>query len=101
VAIGAIPGFGPSLTASLLDWRRSLERRFVYDPMKRIEPSDLDDPEDDLRVTQRRLEQTLRGGAAELRAIAQRIETRRKELRAEIARTEADLARAGTASRVW
>jgi DNA-binding helix-hairpin-helix protein with protein kinase domain len=83
-AIGAIPGFGPSLTASLLTWRRSIERRFVFDPRKPIDPSDVDDPEDDLRAAQRRLEQTLRGGAAELRTIVQRIETRRRELRVEM-----------------
>jgi DNA-binding helix-hairpin-helix protein with protein kinase domain len=91
-AIGGIPGFGPSLTASVVAWRRSIERQFVFDPTKPGDPSDVDDPEDDLRTPQRRLEQTLRGGAAELRAIGQRIETRRRELRAEIERAGADLA---------
>jgi DNA-binding helix-hairpin-helix protein with protein kinase domain len=99
-AIAAIPGFGEALTRVLVDWRRSLERRFVFDPARAADPGDLDEVEEDLRATKARLELLLRAGAAELRAIAQRIENRRRELRAEIDRAQADLARADAEWRV-
>jgi DNA-binding helix-hairpin-helix protein with protein kinase domain len=99
-AIGAIPGFGTALTASLVEWRRSLERRFVFDPTRPEDPGDVDDLEEDLRATKARLEQLLRGGAAELQAIIQRVEDRRRELRAEIDRAQSELARADAEWRV-
>lgn len=40
-AVSAIPGFGPTLTAYLLAWKLSVERKFVFDVNKGIPHSDL------------------------------------------------------------
>ena len=37
-AIMRIPGFGPSLAGNLMDWRRSVESRFRFNPKKPIDP---------------------------------------------------------------
>jgi DNA-binding helix-hairpin-helix protein with protein kinase domain len=37
--IQQIPGFGPSLTASLVAWRLSMERQFKYDPAQAMPPA--------------------------------------------------------------
>jgi DNA-binding helix-hairpin-helix protein with protein kinase domain len=39
--IGAVPGFGPKLTARLTSWRASLEARFRFDPVKGVPQADL------------------------------------------------------------
>jgi DNA-binding helix-hairpin-helix protein with protein kinase domain len=36
-----IPGFGSTFTRELVDWRKSLERRFVFDPSKGVNPADI------------------------------------------------------------
>jgi DNA-binding helix-hairpin-helix protein with protein kinase domain len=36
-----IRGFGPSLADTLVGWRTSLERRFVFDPTKGVDPADI------------------------------------------------------------
>ncbi len=37
----AIPGFGPSLAADLLSWRRSQEAKFVFTPNEPLNPADI------------------------------------------------------------
>ena len=39
--IQAISGFGPAIAGSLLAWRKSIERRFVFDPKQPISPADV------------------------------------------------------------
>jgi DNA-binding helix-hairpin-helix protein with protein kinase domain len=39
--VSAIKGFGHVLTTNLLDWRRSIEARFVFDASKGIDPQDM------------------------------------------------------------
>lgn len=41
-SVRRIPGFGPSYTNKLIDWRKSVERRFKFDPSKGIPRVDLD-----------------------------------------------------------
>jgi DNA-binding helix-hairpin-helix protein with protein kinase domain len=93
-AISAIPGFGATLSVQLLGWRHMLVRQFVFDPKAPIAPSDVEALENDLRATKQRLEQTLQGGAAELRQIVQRVQLKRQTLRAEIEQALAALAQA-------
>lgn len=40
-AIAAVPGFGPKLTARLIDWRKSIERNFRFDPAKGLPQADV------------------------------------------------------------
>ena len=39
--IAAVPGFGSKMIERLMKWRRSLERRFVFDPARGIDPRDI------------------------------------------------------------
>jgi DNA-binding helix-hairpin-helix protein with protein kinase domain len=38
--VNAVAGFGPALTAAVVDWRKSVEARFRFDPAKGIEPAE-------------------------------------------------------------
>ncbi|HEY3082929.1 MAG TPA: hypothetical protein VGM69_23820 [Chloroflexota bacterium] len=88
-ALEGVPGFGPGLSQQLLDWRRWLEARFVFDPGQGISRRDLIAVEAAIGAERRRLEQTLRHGAADLRALAEQAERARQALRPSV-----DLARA-------
>jgi len=35
----AVPGFGPALTGKLVDWTRSIEQRFRFNPNQPTDPS--------------------------------------------------------------
>jgi DNA-binding helix-hairpin-helix protein with protein kinase domain len=96
-ALARMPGFGASLTRQLLDWRRRLERGFVFDPAQGIDRAELLAVEAAVQADRRRLEQTLRHGAADLRALADAAERARKALRPTVERAFAALALAEAA----
>jgi len=52
--IANIKGFGPSMRATILAWRMSIEQAFQFDPGKGVDPRDIRDLEQDL--TQKRAE---------------------------------------------
>lgn len=79
-SIRRIPGFGPSYTNKLLDWRKSVERRFKFDPSKGIPRVDLDNVERDVQIKAKKLEQELNGGYTQLLHISKQIEEKRKLL---------------------
>ena len=98
-AVIAIPGFGPALTQSLLDWRRSVEIKFRFDANRGIDSRDRQTVESEIRATQLRLEATLGNGADQLRQAAQLVESKRKALKPlidksvpKVAQAEADWA---------
>jgi DNA-binding helix-hairpin-helix protein with protein kinase domain len=93
-AVLRVPGFGPTLAGALLTWRRELERKFVFDPTRAVDPRDLEDAEHSILADKARLEQKLLGGAAELRAIAQQTIARRASLRPEVEQALTALAQA-------
>jgi DNA-binding helix-hairpin-helix protein with protein kinase domain len=66
-AITVVPGFGEKMADKLLAWRRSLERKFRFDPAKAIDPRDTMRVEQEVLVERRRLEERLRTGFAELK----------------------------------
>ncbi len=97
-AIEAIPGFGPSLASRLMQWRKDIERLFVFDASK------YDDSADRRRIDQEEAARTLRlrselaGGAAKLKALAEAASrqmelsaARRDEVDVEIACASANL----------
>jgi len=96
-ALAGVPGFGPGLSQQLLDWRRGLEARFVFDPGQGISRRDLIAVEAAIGAERRRLEQTLRHGAADLRALAEQAERARQTLRASVDLARAALERAEAA----
>jgi DNA-binding helix-hairpin-helix protein with protein kinase domain len=85
-AIIAVPGFGYGLTANMLQWRKSIEQAFVFDPKKGIDPSDIAALDREFQATRVRLEQLISGGAVQLRAVVRNVEEKRKVLRPEIDR---------------
>jgi len=79
-AILQVPGFGPVLTQNLLDWRRSVERRFRFDPKQGINPADVAAIDQDIARQRKPLERQLLGGVETLRQLRQQILTARSEL---------------------
>ncbi|CAI2931867.1 helix-hairpin-helix domain-containing protein [Aminobacter niigataensis] len=77
----SVPGFGPKMTRQLLDWRRSIERRFVFDPKKGIDPRDISMIDQETVVESRRLQDALAKGLAELRQVHSQILATRQHMR--------------------
>jgi DNA-binding helix-hairpin-helix protein with protein kinase domain len=75
-----IPGFGPVLTDTLLKWRWSLENKFVFDPLKGVDPADIAALDGSLAARRNQIEQALLSGAAELEKIRHHITIRRQAL---------------------
>lgn len=97
-AILAVPGFGPVYTSRLLDWRRSVERQFVFNPAKGVDPADIAAVDRELAAARQQIEQELRAGPTVLRQIHQQIMTARSIMRPmleqalnAVAQAEADL----------
>ena len=70
-AIEAIPGFGPGLTKSLMDWRRIVEASFIFITSQAISPHEMQglDAKYDSRRSQ--IQSQLSRGENELKKIAQ------------------------------
>lgn len=97
-AIEAVPGFGPALTGRLLDWRRSIEEQFNFNPAQGIDPREIARVEHEVAAERARLAQALQDGPAALQQIGQQARTLRASLlpRLEessraVAQAEADL----------
>jgi DNA-binding helix-hairpin-helix protein with protein kinase domain/Tfp pilus assembly protein PilF len=76
----SIPGVGESRTAALLEWRRELEGRFVYDASRGVTPRARLAVEKEMDELRAKLERELSSGAFYLRRIRQEIETLRPQL---------------------
>lgn len=72
--IEAISGFGPASSASLMDWRASLEKKFNFDPRQPVNPADVNRIKKQIDQQRSQLEQTLRSRLAELRTAAADIQ---------------------------
>jgi hypothetical protein len=97
-----IPFVGRSQAERLLEWRRSLERGFVFDPARGVPYDARVKTEREVDALRFSLESELSGGAGYLRRVKQEIETSRQKLeplltkaRQELARARKDLAVAG------
>jgi DNA-binding helix-hairpin-helix protein with protein kinase domain len=58
--VRGVPGFGEGLTRKLLDWRHSVERRFVFNPALGTDPAAVRQVKDDIARRSAELEQALR-----------------------------------------
>lgn len=83
-ALANVPGFGPKLTQTMLDWRRSLERRFVYNARVPIDPADIADLDRRLQQTRAELERALAAGAENLQYTVRRTVAARAALEPDI-----------------
>jgi len=94
--IKAVPGFGPKMIARLVKWREAIEKKFVFDPTRAIDPRDIAVVEQDI------LKQRSQSEAAAKSAYAEAIQahakiSRERELmlpRLRAAQTESDQAKA-------
>lgn len=77
-----VPGFGPALTENLTSWRKSIERKFRYDPSKPTDPQAIAKLEQELAKKKTDLERELSQGPTVLAAIRAQIIARRTSLRA-------------------
>ncbi len=95
-AVRRVPGFGTALTKKLLEWRRGIEKRFVFNAAQGIDPRDIAALDRELADTKRKLEAQLMAGAPELIQIRTQIITSRGALQKELERACARLAQAET-----
>lgn len=93
-----IPGFGPTYTKRMVEWRKNIEKKFVYNPKTSIDPKDVAVIEKEISIKKASLEKTLLNGAQTLKQLAQQIANKRQTLKSEIevslnilAQLEADL----------
>jgi DNA-binding helix-hairpin-helix protein with protein kinase domain len=100
--VGQIPSVGPSQAERLLEWRRSLEQEFVFDPARGVSPEARLKAEREGDALRLRLESELSAGAHYLRRVKREIETSIENLqpaltqaRQELAQAEKDLEVAG------
>jgi DNA-binding helix-hairpin-helix protein with protein kinase domain len=89
-----ITSVGRSQAERLLEWRRDLERRFVFDPTRGVPPEARFKTERDIDALRFRLESELIGGAHYLRQVKQEIETSRQKLRPVLTQARQELAQA-------
>jgi DNA-binding helix-hairpin-helix protein with protein kinase domain len=86
------------MAQSLVDWRQALERAFVFDPTRGIDPADLRALDTHLALQRAQLERELGAGAPRLDQIRRTIGARRQTLQplltaatVKVAQVEADL----------
>jgi DNA-binding helix-hairpin-helix protein with protein kinase domain len=90
----AIPGFGPSYTERLLDWRRTVEARFRFDARRGIARADIEAVDWGIEAERIELERTLLDGPSTLRRVKAEILKARHDLWPELDRTAHLLAQA-------
>jgi DNA-binding helix-hairpin-helix protein with protein kinase domain len=96
--VSAVPGFGEVLTGRLVEWRRSVEARFVFNPSAGVPQQQQQSLDAKFSPERQRIEMTLLSGERELKVVASACETalasRYEEIKASfkaIAQANADL----------
>ena len=79
-AVMQIPGFGETLTATLLAWRHSHEANFRFNPNEPIDPAEINRVEADVLSRQRALTSTLQDGSRRLSGLSAEIVSARRRL---------------------
>jgi len=89
-----VPTVGPHYAEKLSEWRRGLERGFVFDPAKGVSPQARIKVEKEVDALRLQLEHELSGGAYYLRQVKREIEDRRQELQPALDEARQSLAQA-------
>ncbi|MDN4089595.1 helix-hairpin-helix domain-containing protein [Paenibacillus polymyxa] len=87
-----VPGFGPTYTRKLLEWKNSIERKFVFNPKQGIPQSDIVNLDRDILAQRKKLEQELLSGPNQLLQIGNQIKARRSALWPEVEQAARELA---------
>lgn len=82
----SVPGFGPKTAQKLLNWRRSVEGRFVFDPSRAIDPRDIAQIDQDILGDRKRLQGALILGLEQLKQTRAQILAAREHSRPEMER---------------
>jgi DNA-binding helix-hairpin-helix protein with protein kinase domain len=83
-SVMAVPSFGPKLARRLADWRRDLEKRFVYQPQLGVDPRDLAALDAQMKALQNKLETQLASGPTRLETARMQIDMARGALKAQL-----------------
>lgn len=92
--LASVPGFGPTLVASLMQWRASVESRFTFDPTRHVDAHEVSRLQARFAPKRRELEPSLLAGPARLSALREQVDANRARLRVELEVCAADWARA-------
>ncbi len=65
-----IKGFGDVLTRTLVDWRKSHERNFRFNPSQAVTPADINAVKQAIQARKQQIDQQMRAGLQELRQFA-------------------------------
>jgi DNA-binding helix-hairpin-helix protein with protein kinase domain len=95
-AVMQVPGFGPALTAALLEWKRSVGARFVFNPAAGLDPRDVADLDRGLAARRSEIERALGNGIGELRQTGHQTAMRRQALASQLEAAVRALAQAET-----
>lgn len=90
----AVWGFGPVLTRAVVEWRKSCERRFVFDPGRAVTDADRDAVRARIAARRRAIEIGLNAGATELVKLRQEMVSRAQVLRPLLQESGRNLAQA-------
>jgi DNA-binding helix-hairpin-helix protein with protein kinase domain len=83
--VQTVKGFGDVLTKAMVDWRRSHEQRFRFDPSRAVTAADRDGVRNKFAARRQTVQQLLGGGAASLQAIVNQSEAHRLRIEENIA----------------
>jgi DNA-binding helix-hairpin-helix protein with protein kinase domain/Tfp pilus assembly protein PilF len=92
--MGHIPSIGSWRAKWLLEWRRDLEQKFVFDAARGVQPEVRIKTEREVDTLKFRLESELSGGAHYLRRMKEEIEASRKKLQPVLTQAREELAQA-------
>ena len=94
LALGAVDGIGPHYSTVLMQWRNSVEAKFVFNPRMGVDPQEL--AKLNQQITSRRihLQQRLGAGIPELQIIRERTIAKRTSLQQGISQARAALLQA-------
>lgn len=77
----SVPGFGPFLIGELMAWRKTLERKFKFDPSLDVDQEHLNSLNQKFDKMRANYERQLLGGIEELRQVRKRVLSARSSLR--------------------
>jgi hypothetical protein len=73
VAGSRVPGFGPVFQSKLMNWRKGIEMRFIFNPAKPIDQSHFLKIDQDIQKARADLQNKLEKALAELKQANQQI----------------------------
>jgi len=93
-AVEAVPGFGQFLTGHIMNWRRSLESKFRFDPKRGIDPADIQHVDQEITKRRTEIELQLSRGHLELAEVRRRTVLARTHLQDQLQKAWREMAQA-------